>query len=137
VGLFSGRRPSDLGVRDGKLKPCPNKPNCVCSQAIGDAGHFVEPLRFEGEAARAWQALHSAIAGMERVQIVNDEAQYLYAEFTTRLMGYVDDAEFFLDAPNRLIHVRSASRLGHSDFNVNRQRIEAVRSRFAAALRAA
>jgi uncharacterized protein (DUF1499 family) len=128
VGLFSGRRPPDLGVREGKLKTCPSKPNCVCSQAADDPGHFIEPLRFEGDAARAWKALHDAIAGMARVQIIKDEPAYMYAEFTTRLMGYVDDAEFVLDASNHLIHVRSASRLGHSDFNVNRQRIEAVRA---------
>jgi uncharacterized protein (DUF1499 family) len=137
VRLFSGRRPADLGVRDGKLKACPSKPNCVCSQTAGDPGHFIEPLRFEGDAARAWKALHSAITGMERVQIVNDEAQYLYAEFTTRLMGYVDDTEFLLDTANHAIHVRSASRLGHRDFGVNRDRIETVRSRFAAALQSA
>jgi len=137
VGLFSGRRPSDLGVRDGKLKACPRKPNCVCSQTVGDPGHSIEPLRFEGDAAQAWQALHNALAGMERMQIVKDEAQYLYAEFTTRLMGFVDDTEFFLDAGNRAIHVHSASRLGYRDFSVNRERIETIRTRFAAALRAA
>ena len=134
--LFSGRRPPDLGVRDGKLKACPSKPNCVCSQTVGDPGHFIEPLRFEGDAIRAWKTLHSAIAGMERAQIITDEPNYMYAEFTTRLMGYVDDAEFVLDASNHLIHVRSASRLGYRDFGVNRERIEAVRTRFAAALQA-
>jgi uncharacterized protein (DUF1499 family) len=137
VGLFSGKRPQGLGVRDGKLKACPRKPNCVCSQAGDDAGHYIEPLHFAGEAGAAWKALHSAIAGMERVRIVSDEAQYLYAEFTTRLMGYVDDTEFQLDTGNRLIHVRSASRLGYRDFNVNRERIEAIRSRFATALQSA
>jgi uncharacterized protein (DUF1499 family) len=137
VGLLSGRRPSDLGVKDGKLKTCPRKPNCVCSQTVGDAGHSIEPLRFAGDAAQAWQALHNALVGMERVQIVKDEAQYLYAEFTTRLMGFVDDTEFFLDAGNRAIHVRSASRLGYRDFSVNRERIETIRTRFAAALQAA
>jgi uncharacterized protein (DUF1499 family) len=137
MGLFSGRRPQDLGVRDGGLKACPRKPNCVCSQAGSDPGHFIEPLHFAGDAAAAWKALHSAIAGMERVKIVSDEAQYLYAEFTTRLMGYVDDTEFYLDAGRHLIHVRSASRLGYRDFNVNRERIEAIRARFAAALQPA
>lgn len=137
MGLFSGSRPRDLGAKDGKLKACPNKPNCVCSQAAGDSRHFIEPLRFAGAAPAAWKALHSAIAGMERVQIVKDEAQYLYAEFTTRIMGYVDDAEFYLDPRANLIHVRSASRLGYRDFNVNRERIEAIRTRFAAALQSA
>src|SRR5271169_462086 len=121
MGLFSGRRPLDLGVKDGKLKACPNKPNCVCSQAAaGDRVHYIEPLRFAGDANAAWQALHRAIAGMERVRIVRDEANYLYAEFETRLMGYVDDVEFHLAAGAQAIHVRSASRLGYGDHNVNR-----------------
>lgn len=137
MGLFSGKRPADLGVNDGKLKPCPRKPNCVCSQAVGDPGHYIEPLRFTGDPVSAWKALHSAIGGMERVNIVRDEAQYIYAEFTTRLMGYVDDVEFHLDAGDLSIQVRSASRLGYRDFNVNRERIETIRVRFAAALRSA
>jgi uncharacterized protein (DUF1499 family) len=137
VGLFSGTRPRDLGVKDGKLKACPNKPNCVCSQAAGDPLHYIEPLRFAAAADAAWKALHTAIAGMERVKIVKDEAQYVYAEFTTRIMGYVDDTEFCLDPSGQVIHVRSASRLGYRDFNVNRERIEAIRTRFAAALQSA
>jgi len=135
MGLFSGTRPRDLGVNDGLLKACPNKPNCVNSQAAGDPRHVIAPLQFDGDAAHAWTALHTALAGMERVAIVKDEPQYLYAEFTSRLMGYVDDAEFYLDAGNRLIHVRSASRLGYRDFNVNRERIGEIRARFAAALK--
>jgi uncharacterized protein (DUF1499 family) len=135
MGLFSGRRPQDLGVNAGKLKSCPNKPNCVNSQAVGDPRHVIEPLRFSGDAAAAWRVLHEAIAGIERAAIITDQPDYLYAEFTTRLMGYVDDVEFQLDAANRQIHVRSASRLGYRDFNVNRERIEAVRERFNALLK--
>jgi uncharacterized protein (DUF1499 family) len=135
MGLFSGRRPQDLGVNAGRLKPCPNKPNCVNSHAVGDARHVIEPLRFAGDAAAAWRVLHEVIAGMERAAVIADKPDYLYAEFTTRLMGYVDDVEFQLDSANRLIHVRSASRLGYRDFNVNRERIEAVRERFSGLLK--
>jgi uncharacterized protein (DUF1499 family) len=132
MGLFSGRRPRDLGVDQGRLKACPNKPNCVCSQDSGDARHEIAPLQFAGDANAAWAALHGAIAGMERVNIVKDEANYLYAEFSTKLMGYTDDVEFYLDPASHVIHVRSASRLGYRDFNVNRERIETIRTGFAA-----
>ena len=68
---------------------------------------------------------------MERVTVVKAEAGYLYAEFSTRIMGYVDDVEFVLDETAGAIQVRSASRLGSSDFGVNRERIESIRARLA------
>jgi uncharacterized protein (DUF1499 family) len=134
MGLFSGRRPDNLGAVRGRLAPPRATPNCVSSQAdLGDRTHYIEPLRFSGEPARAWAALRTVVQGMERVKIVHADAAYLYAEFASRLMGYVDDVEFLLDAPSRVIHVRSASRLGIRDFGVNRARVESIRERLAAA----
>lgn len=129
MGLFSGSRPLTLGLASGKLSPCKATPNCVSSQAdAADSGHYVAPLAFSGDPAAAWSALRQVVRGMERVTIVRDEPGYLHAEFTSRLLGFVDDAEFALD-PSGLIHVRSASRLGRSDFGVNRARIESIRAR--------
>src|SRR4051812_44594071 len=134
MGLFSGKRPDNLGAVRGRLAPCRSTPNCVSSQAdLGDRAHYIEPLRFSGEPARAWAVLHVIVQGMERAGIVQADAVYLYAEFTSRLMGYVDDVEFLLDAPARMIHVRSASRLGIRDFGVNRAPTESARERPAAA----
>jgi uncharacterized protein (DUF1499 family) len=136
VGLFSGTRPDNLGVKDGRLAPPKRTPNCVSSQAdrAADPGHYIEPLRFSGSPASGRAALKAALKGMERVKIVNEAPNYLYAEFSSRLMGYVDDVEFYLDENAGVIHVRSASRLGTRDFGVNRERIEALRRRFNAAL---
>jgi uncharacterized protein (DUF1499 family) len=125
---FSGKRPTNLGVRDGKLSPCPASPNCVCSQA--DDEHRVEPLRYGSSPTEAIAQLRQIIESMERTQVITAANDYLYAEFTTALMGYVDDVEFYLDAAAGVIHVRSASRLGQSDLGVNRKRIEAIRSQF-------
>jgi uncharacterized protein (DUF1499 family) len=134
MGLFSGRRPDNLGAVRGRLAPPKATPNCVSSQAdLGDRTHYIEPLRFSVEPARAWAVLHVVVQGMERAEIVHADAAYLYAEFASRLMGYVDDVEFLLDASSRVIHVRSASRLGIRDFGVNRARVEAIRERLAAA----
>ena len=134
MGLFSGSRPANLGVRDGRLAPPKRTPNCVSSQAdSGDRTHYIEPLRFGGPPARAWAALKAAIQGMERVRIVREGRDYLYTEFTSRLMRYVDDVEFYLDGKAGVIHVRSASRLGRRDFGVNRERIETIRQRMTAA----
>ncbi|MND03139.1 hypothetical protein D3C83_228210 [compost metagenome] len=65
---------------------------------------------------------------MERAKLIREEGSYLYAEFTSRLMGFVDDVELLLDEKARLVHVRSASRLGRRDFGVNRARVEALRA---------
>ncbi|MFM9969425.1 MAG: DUF1499 domain-containing protein [Burkholderiales bacterium] len=128
MGLFSGQRPDNLGVREGKLSPCAAKPNCVASQADpNDTGHYIAPFVISGPVAPAWAKLVSVLREQPRAVMVVAESSYLHAEFTSRLMGYVDDVEFVLDENNRVIHVRSASRLGTSDFGVNRKRIEVLR----------
>ena len=132
MGLFSGRRPNDLGVRNGLLKPVPPSPNAVSSQAAGGY-HQIAPLRYNGTAEPAMAALKSIIENMPRTSIVEERADYLYVEFTSKLIGYVDDVEFYFPLNEPVIHVRSASRLGYSDFGVNRKRIEDIRAKLAAA----
>ena len=137
MGLFSGSRPEGIGSRDGRLAPCKRTPNCVSSQADvdKDAGHYVAPIRIEGRARDVWMALRSVLRSMPRVRLVTEGENYLHAECASRIMGFVDDAEFLLDEKARVIHVRSASRLGKSDFGVNRARAESIRSRLAAMTR--
>lgn len=134
MGLFSGTRPENLGVKDGRLAPCKPTPNCVSSFAdkASDSGHYIEPLRFRGDPDAAFAKLKAVVRGSERVTVVRDEPPYLYAEFRTRLMGFVDDVEFLLDPADKSIGVRSASRLGRKDFGVNRERVESLRAAFAA-----
>ena len=111
------------------LPPCPAKPNCVSSQApAADAGHYIEPLRFNGDPATAWARLRQALAAMPRTRIVEDSGQYLRAEATSRLFRFVDDLECLMDRDAGLIHVRSASRVGHGDMGVNRKRVEQLRA---------
>ncbi len=122
-------RPDDLGVVDGRLRPCPASPNCVCSQDA-DAEHADEPLRFTGTPAEAIQRLKSVIEQMPRTEIVTAEPDYLHAEFTTPLMRYVDDVEFVIEPEAQLIQFRSASRIGYSDLGANRKRMAAIRAAF-------
>ena len=137
MGLFSGTRPDNLGAKDGRLAPCRRTPNCVSSQADADkdAGHYIAPIRIAGSARDAWAALKSALNSMPRVTLVADRGDYLYAEFASRTMGFVDDVEFLLDEKAGVIHARSASRLGVRDFGVNRDRIETIRSRIGTAMK--
>ncbi len=129
--VFSWKRPDNLGVKDGRLAPCRRTPNCVSSQADpSDTQHYIEPLRIEGGGGRAMAALRKTVEGMARTRVIGEAPNYLYAEFRSKLLGYVDDVEFALDETAGVIHVRSASRLGRRDFDVNRNRIEAIRRRF-------
>lgn len=126
--MFAGKRPSNLGVRDGKLAPCPSTPNCVCSQSE-DAGHKIEPLTYKSTPQVAFSQLKQAIESQPRTKIITQTSNYLYAEFTSAIMKFVDDVEFYLDEDAKVIHVRSASRLGQSDLGVNRKRIETIRAK--------
>ena len=135
MGLFSGTRPDNLGVHDGRLAPPKPTPNNVNSQVdrTADARHYIAPLRYSGDARRAWTALRRIVESMPRVKVVKSEPNYLYAEFTSKLMGFVDDTEFYLDEKAGVIQVRSASRLGRGDHGVNRERIETIRAQLAQA----
>ncbi len=124
--IFAGTQPENIGVTNGKLFPCPSTPNCVNSQGE-DAEHSIQPLTYSGEGETAIAALKDIINQQERTEIISETADYLYAQFTSHWMGFVDDVEFFVNEDNGVIDVRSASRLGESDLGINRERIETIR----------
>jgi len=125
----SASRPAHPGMTDGKFQPCPDSSNCVSSQSP-DKKHFIEPIHYEGTQQQAKERLMAVIQGMKRSKIVTITDQYIHAEFTSAFFRFVDDVEFYLDDVSKTLHVRSASRIGRSDFGVNRKRIEKLRSRF-------
>ena len=111
------------------LKPCPPKPNCVCSRHDASPRHRVEPFAVSGDPAQAISRLKSLLEGLPRTRIVTATDDYLHAVCRTRL-GFPDDVECLLSPEEGVIHVRSASRLGYSDWGVNRRRVEGLRRRF-------
>lgn len=117
----AGERPQHLGVPQSSLTICPDTPNCVSSESK-DEGHRIAPLN------SSIQDIERIIQNMDRANIIIKNDQYLYAEFTSVVMGFVDDAEFLYDPDLKVVQVRSASRLGKSDLGVNRKRIEFIRS---------
>jgi uncharacterized protein (DUF1499 family) len=131
LSAFS-RRPDGLGVKDGRLAPCPDTPNCVCSQAADDA-HRMEPIPFDGDPDAARARLKAVLARMPRTVVVEDRGDYLRAEAVSLVFRFIDDVEFLIDRDAKVIHFRSASRGGRSDLGVNRRRMEAIRAAFAAA----
>jgi uncharacterized protein (DUF1499 family) len=129
IVMFNQRStpPAHLGVHEGKLAPCPDSPNCVCSQGA-DAGHFIEPLRYTKSAAEAMAALKEVVRLQKRTTIITETTNYLHVEFRSALFRFVDDVEFLVE--DKVIQVRSASRVGHSDLGVNRKRVETIRRAF-------
>ena len=118
-----------LGVTEGKLSPCPESPNCVSSQS-SDPSHFVEPLAYSDTQPTAKMRLVKIIQSMPRSQIISTTDNYIHVEFTSLIFRFVDDVEFLFDGEQKLIHVRSASRVGYSDLGANRNRVEAIRQKF-------
>ena len=131
-GCSGGIPPTNTGKNESRLAPCPASPNCVSSLANVESQR-VEALRYSGDATQAKGRLLNVLRGMEKVHIVRVEEAYIHAEFRSALLGFVDDVEFLFDPPG-FIQMRSASRLGYSDFGVNRERVAAIRARFAASV---
>ena len=124
LAACAGERPDNLGVRGGRLTACPHSPNCVSSQAT-DTAHRIAPLAFTEAPESAFARLKQTLVRRGDSTIVEERPGYLRVEFRTVL--FVDDGEFLLDGEQRLIHVRSASRLGYSDLGKNRSRLEELR----------
>ena len=131
LGLVAcaGERPKNLGNIEGLLAPCPSSPNCVSSQA-DDKRHRIAPLAFDGDPDAAFARLKRVVAERSDATIVEDLPGYLRVELRTIL--FVDDGEFLLDPTSKVIHLRSASRLGYSDLGKNRRRLEDIRRQFRA-----
>lgn len=138
LGWLQGTPPADLGVRDGRLKPPSNTENSVSSQTALYPDHpqrqyaDIAPLAVQGDGPATLARIKVIVEGMAGARVVQSAPDYLYAQFTTRLLKFVDDVEFWFDPVHNVIQVRSASRVGRRDLGVNRERIEAVRAALAA-----
>ncbi len=128
---FSAAKADGLGVKDGQLARCPSSPNCVSTQAA-DSKHSIEPMKYTSTQDAAMKKLIAVINSMPRTRIVKTSDDYLHAEFTSAVFRFVDDVEFLFNDSDKTIQFRSASRVGHSDFGVNRKRMENIRQRFLA-----
>jgi len=127
----AGRIPQDIGVKDMKLKPCPSSPNCVSTQAQ-DETHKIEPYKYTGSLDSAREKIVAIVNSLPRTKIVESKPDYLRVEFKSFLFRFVDDVEFYFDDKAKVVHFRSASRVGYGDMGVNRKRMEGIREKFQA-----
>ncbi|NNJ90992.1 MAG: DUF1499 domain-containing protein [Gammaproteobacteria bacterium] len=112
------------GLIENQLTKCPGTPNCVCSEYSDDVEHFIDPVHgIDTLTAESIVKLVEQLGG----QVNSRTDTYVSAIFVSRWFGFVDDVEFRIDEQKGIIHIRSASREGHSDLGVNRQRVENIK----------
>lgn len=132
MGILAGKRPSKLGVVDGKLHPLrEHTVNSVSSYAHNEYSK-IAPLAAATHGAQTFKRLKTLVTASKGAKIISQDGNYLHAEFATPTLGFVDDVEFLFDRKAGVIHLRSASRVGRRDFGVNRKRIESLRHKLAA-----
>jgi len=133
AGLFTTAHfsspPKNLGINGGNLSSCPDSPNCVSSQA-SDEKHMVQPFKADGPTVQVMANRKACIKKMDG-NIIASNGPYLHAEFRSKWFRFVDDLECVYDEAEGKIDIRSAARLGYSDFGVNRKRVEKLRRLFA------
>jgi uncharacterized protein (DUF1499 family) len=133
-GALRGHPPADIGIRDGRFKPPSRTPNSVSSQADLYPEHpmrdyaRIAALPASGGAAASIARVRAVVESMPGSMVIEQRDDYLYAQFETAQLRFVDDVEFWYDPAAQAIAVRSASRLGRKDFGVNRARVEAIRA---------
>jgi uncharacterized protein (DUF1499 family) len=124
---LSRSNPPTLGVSNGMLTPCGERPNCVSSQAKDEA-HQIAPLPYVGDRAATQARLQQALSALPNINDVERRDDYWHLTQTSNLFRFLDDIEFVFDDAAAQVRVRSGSRVGYSDMGVNRKRVEALRA---------
>jgi uncharacterized protein (DUF1499 family) len=124
VFIENNRVPA-LGVSDGKLAPVSKKPNNVSTQT-DIPKKKVATLPFKDSVEATMSALKKSVEQFGGGRVETEKGDYLYVIFTTPLMKYRDDVEFWLDSDNNEVHYRSSSRAGYSDMGLNRARYNEI-----------
>lgn len=136
IGLFfvskNNKTPDNLGVNQGKLAPLSSKPNCVSTQAQNPAKE-IEPLHFKDSLKNSRDILEEIILSDETSKLIELKDDYIHCTYSSKLLKFKDDVEFYFDIETKLIHIRSASRVGYSDMNVNKDRYLSIRKKYESA----
>ena len=111
------------------LLPCPSSPNCV-STLDADAKHSMKPMPYLKARHESMEEILKIIHHMSRSQVLESSDAYIHASFKTAVFRFIDDVEFFFDDEARLVHFRSASRLGYHDLGKNRRRMNEICAKY-------
>lgn len=126
----NNKTPANIGVTNGVLAPIPRSPNAVSSQT-SDKNKKVDPFPFKKGLPESKTAILEVLEAFTGLEIMQEEKNYIYAVSTTPKMGFHDDIEFFFDERTKVIHFRSASRIGYYDMGVNKERYNLLRKAYA------
>lgn len=118
-----------LGVENGRLKEMPSSPNAVSSQAASKDKH-VPAWPYNGSKNDAKKSLIGMLKGYQGTEILQNDENYVYVVVTSKTIKFKDDIEFYFNDAAQRIEFRSASRVGYSDWGVNRKRYDDMRSRY-------
>ncbi|TMX72930.1 DUF1499 domain-containing protein [Vibrio rotiferianus] len=110
-------------MTDRSQSPCGDKPNCVSTQDTREEYNLTPFTLTESTNIDAIEQVALELPGAKTAV---KEGNYLRIECTSKIMRFVDDLELKIE-DNQLI-VRSESRVGYSDFGVNRKRAEQLRA---------
>jgi len=134
---------TDAAVTSPRLRTCSGNPNCFST--TGDA--LLEDRQQYGvdfliptwvpppEETKPLQTVASVVASYEPGQggvdgggfaLIKQTDSYLYYQFEALKKGYIDDLEFATDKATDGVMVRSASRVGVTDFGVNAVRLNYI-----------
>ncbi|MCQ8895644.1 DUF1499 domain-containing protein [Limnobacter humi] len=126
-GVYS-QSGSPPGLVNGQLKPCPSAPHCVVSEQGADSAHAVVPIQIHDKMGEEPLLFVQEVLADMGADVVATEDNYLAVTFTSAVFGFVDDVEIRLDTANKVLQIRSSSRVGYADFGTNRNRVEAIRT---------
>lgn len=122
------KEPRKVGVIDGRFYPCPKKHVCVSTQSDkNDEIHYIEPIPFRETKQEAMEKILKIVNSMSRTKILEKSENYIHALFTTALLRFKDDVEFYFDDSEKLIHFKSQSRIGGYDWETNKKRMNTIK----------
>lgn len=127
MGLYS-ETGTPAGLSNGQLAPCPSKPNCVSSESSPSDSHSIAAIAIAPAMGEEPLLKVKEVIELLGGDVNYSDENYLASTFTSDLFGFVDDVEFRVDHGSNLLHVRSASRVGYSDLDANRKRVEQLRT---------
>lgn len=118
---MQSREPTSVDFFSGPLPLCGAKPNCVCSLQNPADARYIEAI---DPGSPGLADVIDAIGSIDG-KIGASNGTTIHATFTSCIFGYVDD--LVIQFNNGKLDVRSSSRVGHSDFGVNRKRVDRLR----------
>lgn len=129
--IKNNRTPEHLGVDNGMLAPLPSTPNAVSSQVESEHRGYIEPFSLQNGTI-SLEDLRAIVQADEQAEIVAQDERYMHAVYSSNVFKFKDDVEFYVNEEENKIDVRSAARVGYSDMDVNRKRIESIRKAYEA-----